>query len=102
MAEYIDREALEVELNHRLAFLMAENGEYDHYTTGYEEAVCTVEDFQSADVAPVVHGHYVINDDGDASCSVCREEYLNHTQNYCPNCGAKLDGEGGESDGTKS
>ena len=39
MTEYIEREKLEVELNHRLSFLMAENSEYDHYTSGYDEAV---------------------------------------------------------------
>lgn len=52
MAEYIEREALEIALNHRLNFLMAENGEYDHYTSGYDEAVDTVENFPSADVVP--------------------------------------------------
>ena len=54
MAEYIEREALEVALNHRLNFLMAENGEYDHYTSGFDEAVTRVENFPAADVAPVV------------------------------------------------
>ena len=54
MAEYIEREALEVELNHRLNFLMGENGEYDHYTSGFDEAVTRVENFPAADVAPVV------------------------------------------------
>ena len=54
MAEYIEREALEVELNHRLNFLMGEDGEYDHYTSGFDEAVTRVENFPAADVAPVV------------------------------------------------
>ena len=54
MAEYIEREALKIYLNHRLNFLMAENGEYDHYTSGFDEAVTRVENFPSADVAPVV------------------------------------------------
>ena len=65
MAEYIEREALEVELNHRLNFLMGENGEYDHYTSGFDEAVTRVENFPAADVAPVVHckdcKHYEIH-----------------------------------------
>lgn len=52
--EYIEREALEVALNHRLNFLMAENGEYDHYTSGFDEAVTRVENFPAADVAEVV------------------------------------------------
>ena len=50
MAEYIEREALEIELNHRLNFLMAEYGEYDHYTSGFDGAVTMVENFPAADV----------------------------------------------------
>ena len=69
MAEYIEREALEVALNHRLNFLMAENGEYDHYTSGFDEAVTRVENFPAADVVPVIfckyckHYHAVIIDE---------------------------------------
>lgn len=103
MAEYIEREALEVALNHRLSFLMAENSEYDHYTSGYDEAVDTVENFPSAaDVAPVVHGRWkqCFEDwrqqiEGD-KCSACGFEHygtsINH-YHYCPNCGARMDGE---------
>ena len=54
MAEYIEREALEKNLNERLAYLLDKNGPYDYYTDGYDEAVSTVEEFLSADVAPVV------------------------------------------------
>ena len=54
MAKYLAREVLEVALNYRLSFLKAENGEYDHYTCGFDEAVTTVENFPEADVAPVV------------------------------------------------
>ena len=99
MAEYIEREALEVELNHRLNFLMDENGEYDHYTSGFDEAVTRVENFPAADVAPVRHGRW----DGD-NCTVCKLPWnYNMTQDaddwgyfdpmpdYCPNCGAKMD-----------
>lgn len=39
----------------------------------------------------VKHGHYIINDDGDSRCSLCGETYLDCTQNYCPNCGARMD-----------
>ena len=99
MAEYIEREALEVELNHRLNFLMGEDGEYDHYTSGFDEAVTRVEKFPAADVAPVRHGRW----DGD-NCTVCKLPWnYNMTQDaddwgyfdpmpdYCPNCGAKMD-----------
>lgn len=52
--EYIDREALETELNHRLNFLMAKNGSYDHYTSGFDECVDKVENFHSIDAVEVV------------------------------------------------
>ena len=104
MAEYIEREALEVALNHRLSFLMAENSEYDHYTSGYDEAVDTVENFPSAaDVAPVVHGRWInapLCGNDECRCSECGSRHNIHanlrgeiTQKYCSNCGAKMDGE---------
>ena len=103
MAEYIEREALEVALNHRLNFLMAENGEYDHYTSGFDEAVTRVENFPAADVAPVRHGRWVSVPHKLARvCSVCnRDEPYKFADidadvyDYCPNCGAKMDGGAG-------
>ena len=104
MAKYIDREALEVELNHRLNFLMGENGEYDHYTSGFDEAVTRVENFPAADVAPVVHGRW--DDSGrytfpsgntavrctNCGCALTESEYRLNNWNYCPVCGARMDG----------
>lgn len=100
MAEYIEREALEVALNHRLSFLMAENSEYDHYTSGYDEAVDTVENFPSAaDVAPVVHGRWIEKSAPARKiyfeCSHCGAQENKHTAikgYYCWRCGAKMDG----------
>lgn len=97
--EYIEREALEVALNHRLNFLMAENGEYDHYTSGFDEAVTRVENFPAADVAPVVHGRWIEQEKYTFGvmydCSICDNRILDngHSWNYCPNCGAKMDKE---------
>ena len=96
MAGYIEREALEVELNHRLNFLMGENGEYDHYTSGFDEAVTRVENFPAADVAPVRHGKWLYGDYYDIGdvCSECDwdSEMTHPSYRYCPNCGAKMDG----------
>ena len=96
MAKYIEREALEVDLNHRLNFLMGENGEYDHYTSGFDEAVTRVENFPSADVAPVRHGQWKTNSDRPDTliCSVCKcgfDMWKHDPHNFCPNCGAKMD-----------
>lgn len=93
--EYIEREALEVALNHRLNFLMAENGEYDHYTSGFDEAVTKVENFPAADVAPVRYGRWIASHDEFCACSICKYPvYVGWNQtNYCPNCGAKMDKE---------
>lgn len=54
MAEYIDRQAIKVALNHRLSYLIKEYSVFDHYTTGYSDAVFAVENFPSADAVPVV------------------------------------------------
>ena len=104
MAEYIEREALEKNLNERLAYLLDKNGPYDYFTDGYDEAVSTVEEFPAADVAPVVHGRW--DDSGrytfpggstavrctNCGCALTESEYRLNNWNYCPVCGAKMDG----------
>lgn len=47
-----------------------------------------------SDVAPVVHGHRVDNGGSYARCSQC-DGVLPLCANYCPNCGAKMDGGAG-------
>lgn len=50
-----------------------------------------------ADVAPVRHGRWIMHDDEfglTCECSACHIETMGDG-NYCPNCGAKMDG-GGE------
>ena len=63
-----------------------------------------IEALPAADVAPVVHGRWIHSRYEDCSeqfelvkCSQCNHEayamaiYV-HDGNYCPNCGAKMDG----------
>lgn len=58
----------------------------------------------AADVAPVVHGRWVVRFDGPYQrrrcyCSHCGKHNgvggiaQNQTKPYCPNCGARMDGE---------
>ena len=58
-----------------------------------------VSDAPSADVAPVVHGRWIDNGDYGYkwafSCSKCGyiDGYpFNDRHNYCPHCGARMDG----------
>lgn len=50
----INADALEKKLNERYDYLLNENGPYDHFTDGYEEATSTVEDFPAVDAEVVV------------------------------------------------
>jgi rubrerythrin len=52
-------------------------------------------DLPSADVAPVRHGKWTHKPDvyGVVYCSECNYELHANSTSFCPNCGAKMDGE---------
>ena len=59
----------------------------------------------SADVQPVQCGHWIESDTDGFVCSVCRKGYRNQPTlmgepmfEYCPVCGARMDGEQNETD----
>ena len=57
----------------------------------------TINSIPAADVTPVVHGRWIMHDDEfglTCECSVCHIETMGDG-NYCPNCGAKMDGGNG-------
>ena len=98
MAEYIEREMLLAHLEERRTFLFKENGDYDHYASGFDEACDRVEDFPVADVAPVVHGKWEIVDHypypETIRCSSCGREFGGNTDWLrCPLCETRMDGE---------
>lgn len=78
-----------------------EIGDAPCHACGYGDMIDGAENFPAADVAPVRHGRWEWNDDnGFYYCSECgcvspREnqdgEYCD-CPNYCPNCGARMDG----------
>ena len=49
----------------------------------------------TADVEEVRHGEYVQRGAWHIECSVCGNvlAHIGEEKNYCPNCGAKMDGE---------
>ena len=83
MAEYIERKALRDALYDADAITMS--------------GVKILNQFPDADVAPVRHGRWVTHSDRPDSliCSVCNcgfDMWKHDPHNYCPNCGAKMDG----------
>lgn len=57
-----------------------------------------VDSVPTVDVAPAVHGEWLLRHEGHGhywECSVCHKNpciYVTKDTNYCPNCGAKMDG----------
>ena len=101
MDEYIDREAISEEIR-KYYYKNPPNFSYgEGFDRGLDRAQTAILDAPAADVAQVVHGRWVptkapfMNECKD--CSVCGYRTVwGHRYNYCPNCGAKMDG--GDSD----
>lgn len=83
MAEYIERKIVE------------DSAEYDIYHN-LVVPIRKVRDVPAADVAPVVHGKWVVGGVhgngviGNWKCDICKGVSLKETL-YCPYCGAKMD-----------
>ena len=73
--------------------------DYMKRTDRYFNVKFDIENFPNADVAPIVHAHWINKNlhgyEWIFVCSNC--DYIdgypfNDRSNYCPNCGAKMDG----------
>ena len=95
MAEYIEREALKNEIATST----------EPFNTG--SVFRAINRQIAADVAPVVHGKWIIgtgDDEFDVKCPKCgwddifevagiaAVKRISEPMHYCPNCGAKMDG----------
>ena len=65
-------------------------------TIGKKDVINLIINLPVADITPVRHGRWVHHIAGGKQisacwCSVCNAEHETE-QNYCPNCGAKMDG----------
>ena len=95
MAEYIEREVLTKNFcGYDLTKCVKygnENAEQQHdsYSTMMMyEIADEIEDAPASDVAPVRHGRWLL----DGRCSECLANPLTTHKNYCPNCGAMMEG----------
>lgn len=106
MSEYIEKEALR-QFPIRKDHYDKENGD-EHFIFGIEAVLEYAENLPAADVAPVRHGHWIslteCANEG-VYCSICKKKVWKSDyawcskksrnklrSNYCPNCGAKMDG----------
>lgn len=96
MPEYVDKEKA-IDLFYSID---PENDGSDGCTTALVSDDYTSEEIEemlsllpAADVAPVVHGEWVLDAKNHAYCSQCLYGRNIETQigwNYCPNCGSKM------------
>ena len=96
MSDYISRDVAIIEfMDNDIDHIQAPNG---------KEAVQILSDIPAADVVPVVHGRWLPQKENHEfkeawmKCSVCGYPVSRWTgnTNFCPNCGAKMDGKGEE------
>ena len=76
------------------AFLEHWNKEYRHQYANDMFKVA-IANFPTVDAVEVVHGRWLQDEPATVYCSECnyRANAYNNTP-YCPNCGAKMDGDG--------
>lgn len=100
MPRYIDKDKLINSLKEDYAALVKERW-FDDYVQGYSSAIDDIIAEPTADVREVKHGHWIeqakIKKDGEVrlvhwQCSLCGCFLGTNTANYCPACGAKMDG----------
>ena len=99
MPEYIERDSLQAALKRKQC-----GPANKRYTEGWNDCLMRVKSMVStapaADVAPVVHGRWERDAEGDWYCTNCNEVVAicdsgrerTYRKPYCPNCGAKMDG----------
>lgn len=101
MAEYISREATIKRIKEVYCVGCNSYHGVRCRACGTGDAIDIIDDFPAADVAPVVHGSWGTHSDRPDSliCSVCKcgfDMWKHDPHNYCPNCGAKMDGGDGD------
>lgn len=98
MARLIDADELEKEMYHEAFETDSDMQKWDGGCwIRYKMFENCIEKAPTVDAAPVVHGKWVdmresYNDVPNVKCSACGEVWYGLETNYCPNCGAKMDG----------
>ena len=91
----IDANALDNELNTLMIRFHAMGR--DNVVKDYNFVRTVLETAPTVDVVEVVHGRWIHDYNNLYGCSECMERETmspKKLKNYCPNCGAKMDGDG--------
>ena len=103
MTEYIEREVISEEIR-KYYYKNPPNFSYgEGFDRGLDRAQRAILNAPAADVAQVRHGRWEWDTEDIYRCSNCAEkshvkEVMGHPEwDYCPNCGAKMDGGDGNS-----
>ena len=96
MAEYIERETMIQAIREYNGFF--QDSPSTNHMILKMEAEDVARDLEAADVAPVVHGRWILRKEPDGclcfGCSNCGKSENKHTAikgKYCWSCGAKMD-----------
>ena len=101
MAEYISREeVMSVIANMKVEHHYDAANLEDRYVVAHLlEVADKIKDLKAADVQPVKHGRWIWNSSpefgnpyGSYICSECESKQA-YRENFCPNCGARMDGD---------
>lgn len=101
MAEYIEREALQNLFNDVSTSLLS-RGELakdaEHMVRAFLMVTEMIQDAPAADVELVRHGRWVTHyrsgtTVAEGYVSTCCDMWNNRKSDFCPNCGARMDGE---------
>lgn len=60
---------------------------------GIERAETVIDMTPTADVAEVKHGEWIPYSTTMMECTVCKRHTPKHRYEFCPHCGARMDGE---------
>lgn len=90
--EYIEREAAIENIKRVYCTGCNSYNEVMCRACGIADALLQIDAEPAADVAPVVHGEWEYYTHTMMACSICKRHVPRHKSEYCPHCGAKMDG----------
>ena len=96
MAEYIERDALVRQISCNMAEYVGAPDDVQIHDEHCNYAINIIEDAPAADVAPVVHGRWIEYQIPHViCCSNCdwATDAAEKNFQYCPMCGARMDGD---------